>query len=243
MAVIRVTATLVSKTLMVSVLILTNTLRRTVTYMGHVSMHQVLTHVLVKRVMKVMDSFVRILTNVLLIYAQRNLNASIIKVFTHANVNLYTSWMATTHASTSMNVLMERRVIQRLYLARTKMVDSNVNASMISKKTPSNHLAVNVMMDMKVMKWINVPAEFIVVIPWLLVLLRVQHSDANVDPVMMVLAHIAVISINVNTIHVKTDNTVSTVQVALTVPVDVVIEQQTNQPIRIATILISVYLV
>ena len=118
-----------------------------------------------------------------------------------------------------------------------------MNASMISKKTPSNHLAVNVMMDMKVMKWINVPAEFIVVIPWLLVLLRVQHSDANVDPVMMVLAHIAVISINVNTIHVKTDNTVSTVQVALTVPVDVVIEQQTNQPIRIATILMSVYLV
>ena len=69
-------------------------------------------------------------------------------------------------------------------------------------KMPSNHLAVNVMMDMRVMvmfvmKWTNVPEEFIIVIPWPLVLMRVQHSDASVDPVMMVLAHIAVISMNV----------------------------------------------
>ena len=47
--------------------------------------------------------------------------------------------------------------------------------------------------------------------------------------------HIAVISININLINVKTNRIVSIIQVALTVPVDVDIEQQRIQSISCVT--------
>ena len=93
-----------------------------------------------------------------------------------------------------------------------------------------------------VIKFTTVSEEFIIAIPCPLVLMRVLHSDANVILVMMVLEHIAVISMNVNLTNAKTNNTASIAQVALTVPVDVDIEQRKNQPIRCVTISTNVYL-
>ena len=46
-------------------------------------------------------------------------------------------------------------------------------------------------------------------------LMRVQHSDASVKMVIMVLEHITMISMNVNLINAKTNNTATRVQLAL----------------------------
>ena len=90
LAVTHVIVLTASRNLIANVLILTNAFRQIVTNMLHVEMHQVLSHVLVKLVMKVMASYVKILMSVLLIYVQRNPNVSIIKVLTYANANLDT---------------------------------------------------------------------------------------------------------------------------------------------------------
>ena len=90
LAVTHVIVLTASRNLIANVLILTNAFRQIVTNMLHVQMHQVLSHVLVKLVMKVMASYVKILMSVLLIYVQRNPNVSIIKVLTYANANLDT---------------------------------------------------------------------------------------------------------------------------------------------------------
>jgi len=117
LAVTHVIALTASRNLMANVLILTNAFRQIVTNMLHVQMYQVLSHVLVKLVMKVMASYVKISMSVLLIYVQRNPNVSIIKVLTHANANQDTPWIVITRVSMLMNVFMEHRVISRHHRA------------------------------------------------------------------------------------------------------------------------------
>ena len=84
---IHVTALTVSRKSMANVSISMNATLQFAMIMPHARIHLVHLHVLVTTAMKVMASFVRMLTSVPRIYVRKNPNVSIIKVLSHVNVS------------------------------------------------------------------------------------------------------------------------------------------------------------